>query len=128
MENILFDQYLAKAKELADQYGNQIVAQMVTNLHQMDLVSTEKLLRSIKVKTRTKNGDIDRLEFNYEFYGKIFETGAQNAFGKGVKIVPKHWRNEAIELLKPELDEKFGELYASMIIDEIIIDSVKLKF
>lgn len=128
MENILFDEYLAKAKELADQYGNQIVAQMAANLHDMDLIDSGKLLQSIKSKTRTKQGDIDRIEFSYEFYGKIFETGAQNAFGKGVTIAPKHWRNQAIALLKPELDEKFGELYASMIIDEIFIESVKLKF
>lgn len=127
MENVLFDQYLAKAKELADQYGSEIVARMVANLHDMDLVDTGKLLQSIKFKTRYKGGDIDRIEFSYEFYGKIFETGAQNAFGKGVTIVPKHWRNEAIELLKPELDEKFGELYASMILDEIFIENAKMK-
>lgn len=125
---MLFDEYLAKAKELADQYGKKGVGQMVANLHEMDLVDSERLLRSIKSRTVTKQGDIDRIEYAYEFYGKIWETGAQNAFGKGITLAPKHWRDEAIALIKPELDEKFGELYASMIIDEILIESVKLKF
>lgn len=128
MENILFDEYLAKAKELADEYGKKGVGLMVANLHEMDLEKTGRLLKSIKSRTVTKQGDIDRIEYAYEFYGKIWETGAQNVFGKGVTLVPKHWRDDAIAQIKPELDEKFGELYASMIINEIFIESVKLKF
>jgi hypothetical protein len=128
MENLIFDRYLAQAKELADTYGQTIKAQMVMNLHEMNLEDSGKLLRSIKFKTQKKQGVVDRIEFSYEFYGKIWETGAQNVFGKGVTLVPRHWREEAIELIKPELDQKFGELYASMIINEIFIDSVNLKF
>jgi len=129
MANVDWSKYnSSEARELARKHGRAILQKMAENLHQMGLIERGVLLKSLKSTEREKAGLIDRIEFSYEFYGKIWETGASNVFGKGVTLEAKHWRNQAIEELKPALDEEFGEFYAAMIIEEIVLESVKLKF
>lgn len=118
---------LAKAREIARKYGAQIIAKMTANMHQLDLVDKGTLINSLKLSVRSKNGEVDRLTFQYEFYGAIWENGADNVFGKGIHLNPKKWRNEAMEELRPDLIEEFGEYYAELIIKELSFDNQTLK-
>lgn len=118
---------LEEAKRIALNYGEKAVAKMKARLHELDLVDSGELLKSIKATTKQKFGEVDRVQFSYEFYGAIWENGANNVFGKGVTLNPKKWRNDVLEALKPELEAEFGEFYAQLIIQELKIESVSIK-
>jgi hypothetical protein len=75
----------------------------------------------------SKDGEVDRLQFTYEWYGKFQQMGVKNAFGKGVYLKAKNWRNSAIDQVRPELLQKFADYYAQLIVQEIEIDSSKMK-
>lgn len=128
MDNNHFSGYnIAEAREIARRYGAQIIAKMTANMQQMSLVDKGKLMQSLKFGVRSKNGEIDRVSFQYEFYGAIWENGADNVFGKGVKLEPRKWRSEAIEAIAPDLIEEFGEYYAKLILEELGLEDLKLK-
>lgn len=118
---------LVKANAVGDKYAQLIVERMRANLQQNDLADTMNLINSIKAKVVTKNLEVERIQFSYEFYGLIWEKGASNVFGKGVTLNPRSWRDKAIEAIRPELEKDFGELYAEMIINELVIESAQLS-
>lgn len=115
------------AKKLAQKFGAAAVAQMMFNISRLSLVDTGNLLRSIKYSVRSKDGFVERIEFIYEWYGKFHEVGAENIFGKGENIDPTHWRSDAIDKYKPELDKDFTEFYGDLVLKEIVINSAKMK-
>lgn|SRR3989338_4978725 len=116
-----------KAKELAAKYGQQIVSQMLANIHQLDLIDRGNLLKSVKYSIRTRDGEVERIQFVYEWYGRFHETGVIDGFGKGINIPGTQWRSSAMDASKPELDADFAEFYAALILKEISIDSVKMR-
>lgn len=118
---------LKKARALARKFGEATVTEMMMNIQNLDLIDRGVLINSIKAGVRTKYGFVDRVQFTYEFYGKFFEYGAENAFGKGVDLPALHWRNEAISKNMDSLNEDFAEFYASLIADEIDINNVKME-
>lgn len=118
---------ISEARQIAKKFGSAVVQKWTAKLQDLDLVDKGNLLRSLKFSVRAKGIEIDRIEFSYDFYGKIWENGATNVFGKGLSLKPRPWRNEVLEELKPELDQEFGEFYAAMIINELFIESVTLK-
>lgn len=123
-----FEKYdLSKAKELASKFGAAALTEMAFNIQQMSLVQKGELLRSLKFSVGTKSGEVDRVNFMYEWYGKIQENGAENVFGKGVSISPNRWRSAAISQHMEKLNDDFSEFYASLIMDELQVDSVKMK-
>lgn len=123
-----FSKYdINKAREIARKFGSATLTQMIFNIHQLDLVDKGKLLETLKFSVHTSHQEVDRISFSYEWYGKFHEVGATDAFGKGVTITPKHWRNDAISKNKEQLEQDFTDFYAELIIEEIKIDSVKLK-
>ena len=70
-----------KARELARKHGANVVQQMMQNIKEMDLVQKGNLLKSIKSSVRSTKGEVDRIQFSYEWYGKFHEIGIDNAFG-----------------------------------------------
>lgn len=125
---IVWENYdLAKAKELAAKFGSAVVLEMQSNINKLSLVEKGNLLRSIKSGIRTKQGYVDRIQISYEWYGRIFENGAQNVFGKGVTIKPQAWRNPAIASNLDELNKDFALYYASIIAESIELEDVKLE-
>lgn len=118
---------LNEAKEIALAFGKRVIEEWKTKLHQLDLVDSGKLLESLKATPKSTFDEVTRIEFRYEFYGKIWERGASNVFGKGTDLHAQPWRDEILEKLKPELDQEFGEFYAKLIIQELTIDSVTLR-
>ena len=100
---------------------------MLRKIHELDLIERGALLNSIKAAVRTKDQEVDRIEYTYEWYGFIHEQGAENVFGKGVNLPATGWRSDAIEAHKEELDKQFTQFYAALIIDEIDLASVTLK-
>lgn len=111
-----------KAREIARSFANASIQDMAINIQRMGLVDKRQLLNSLRASVRAdKFGEVNRIQFAYEFYGRFQEMGTK----KGIKAKP--WRNPAIEENKPELDEKFNELYATMILDELQIESVKIE-
>lgn len=117
----------AKAQAIAKKFGTAAVTEMMFNITQMGLVDRGTLLRSIKSSVRSTNDEVDRISFTYEFYGRFLEKGANNVFGKNVKINAHPWRSLAIEKHKSELDQEFAEFYASLILSEIEVDSTKME-
>jgi hypothetical protein len=125
---IVWENYdLAKTKELAAKFGSAVVLEMQSNINKLSLVEKGNLLRSIKASVRTKEGYVDRIQFSYEWYGRIFENGAQNVFGKGVNLQPKPWRNPAIASELDDLNKDFALYYASLIAESIELEDVKLE-
>lgn len=118
---------LKKAKELAARFGTAAMAQMVANIHDLDLVDRGILLESLKSTVRTKDGMVDRIEFAYAYYGKFHEVGADNAFGSGVNLRATHWRSMAISQNLEMLDQDFADYYASLIAESIELPSVTLN-
>lgn len=118
---------LAEAKKLAEKFGAGAVSEMAHNISRLSLVDKGNLLRSLKAAVRTRDGFVDRVEFVYEWYGRMHEHGADNIFGKGENIEATHWRSDAITKHKNELDKDFGDFYANLILEEITIDSAKMK-
>lgn len=118
---------IKKAREMARESGKTAVALMQANIHKYDLINRGTLLKSIRSSVLSKNGEVDRLQFTYEWYGKFQQMGVKNAFGKGVSLKSKNWRNSAIDEVRPELLQKFADYYAELIIEEIKIDSVKMN-
>lgn len=128
MENTKIPGYnIAEAREIARKYGAQIIAKMSANMHQQGLVDKGTLLNSLKFGVRTRNGEVDRVQFQYEFYGAIWENGADNVFGKGIHLNPRKWRNDVIEQIRPDLIQDFGEYYAGIIINELALEDIQLK-
>jgi len=111
---------LAKAKELGKKSIDLVLGDMARNLHAMDLVDKSVLLNSLKGAVTTKDSVVDSLTFSYEWYGFLWENGASNVFGKGVDLTPKHWRSEAINAHIEQIDLDYAELYAQMIVQDII--------
>jgi hypothetical protein len=116
-----------KAKDLAKKFGSATLTEMMMNIQEMDLVDRAELLHSLKFSVHSKNKEVDRIAFSYEWYGKIQEMGSDNLFGKGVKIDPRKWRSEAIDNNIDSLNEEFAKFYAELIIEEINIDEIKIK-
>lgn len=124
-----FEKYdLSKAKELASKFGTATLTEMAFNIQNMSLFDKGELLRSLKYSVRTKGGEIDKVVFMYEWYGRFHENGAESIFGNsGQRLKENKWRSLAISKTIEQLNEDFKEFYASLIIDEIEIDSVKMK-
>jgi len=123
-----FSKYdITKAKELAAKFGSAALNEMVMNIHSMDLIDRGVLLNSLKYSVRTKGGEVDRIQFAYEWYGRFQNTGAENIFGTGKALEPTNWRSDALSNNMPELNQDFAEFYASLIIEEITVDSVKME-
>jgi hypothetical protein len=116
-----------KARELAKKHGSNVMLLMMQNIQQMNLVDRGNLLKSIKYGIRSTKGEIDRIQFQYEWYGKFHEIGIDDAFGKGIKLKKQPWRTEAIQQELPNISEDFAEYYASLIVEEIKIDSTKMQ-
>jgi hypothetical protein len=126
--NIDFTKYdLDKAKELARKFGAAAVTEMAFNLQKLDLVDRGNLLKSLKYSVRTKSGEVDRVQFSYEWYGRFHEVGASNIFGSGKDLPGKQWRSEAINAHMGMLNDEFAEFYASLIMDEIQIEETKME-
>lgn len=123
-----FEKYnLDKAKELARKFGSSVLMEMAFKIQQLDLVDKGILLKSLKQSVRTKAGEVDRVQFSYEWYGRFHETGAENIFGTGANLKQTNWRSESIGKHLQELNDEFADFYASMIIDEITIASTKME-
>lgn len=123
-----FSKYdITKAKELAAKFGSAALNEMVMNIHSLDLIDRGILLNSLKYGVKTKGGEVDRIQFSYEWYGRFQNTGANNIFGTGKALEPTNWRSDAISNNMPELNQDFAELYASLILEEITVDSVKME-
>jgi hypothetical protein len=118
---------ITKARELAKKHGANVTQQMMQNIQSMDLVQKGNLLKSIKSSVRSTKGEVDRIQFSYEWYGKFHEIGVDNAFGKGVKIKKQPWRSMAINQELPQISEDFADYYAQLIIEEIQVDSTKME-
>lgn len=118
---------IQKAKELARKHGANVMQLMQSNIQEMNLVDKGNLLKSIKYGIRSTKGEIDRIQFQYEWYGKFFEIGAEDVFGKGVEIKPKKWRSKAINQELENISEDFAEYYGSLILEEVQIDSTKME-
>ncbi len=124
-----FDKYdLSKAKELASKFGTATLTEMAFQIQNMNLVDKGALLRSLKFQVGTRAGEVDKVGFMYEWYGRFHEQGAENIFGnQGQKLNQNKWRSMAIENNIYKLNEDFTEFYAALIIEAIEIDSVKMK-
>jgi hypothetical protein len=123
-----FEKYdLNKAKELARKFGSAALTEMAFKIQQLDLIDRGVLLNSLKFSVRTKQGEVDRVQFAYEWYGRFHEVGAENIFGTGAALKPTHWRSEAISENLQSLNDDFAEFYQSLIIDAITIDSTKME-
>lgn len=123
-----FEKYdLDKAKDLARKFGSAAVTEMAFQIHNLDLVDKGILVNSLKASVRTSKGEVDRVQFAYEWYGRFHETGAENIFGNGKNLKATKWRSEAISKNLQSLNDDFAEFYASMIIDEITINSTKME-
>ena len=118
---------LSKAKELASKFGSAALTEMAFNIQRLDLIDKGNLLRSLKFSVLSKQGEVDRVQFKYEWYGRFHEVGAENIFGNGQSLPGQHWRSEAIEKNIEGLNADFAEYYASLIIEEITIDSSKME-
>jgi hypothetical protein len=119
-----------EAQAIAKEFGTNVVAEMMFNLSQMSLIDKGNLLRSLKHRVSTQNGfagEVDKISFTYEFYGKFLERGAKNVFGKNVTLQPTNWRSKAIDKHKEKLDDKFSEFYGKLILDELEIQPAKLE-
>lgn len=118
---------LNKAREISQRFGSAAVAQMAFNISSLDLVEKGNLLKTLQYKVKNKQGEVDRIQFTYEWYGRFHEVGADNIFGSGKNIKATHWRSNAIEQHLKSLEDEFGDFYAQMIIEEVTIDSAKMK-
>lgn len=111
-----------KAREIARSFADASIQDMAFNIQRMGLIDKKKLLNSIRASVRADNtGEVNRIQFAYEFYGRFQETGTK----KGLPSKP--WRTPAIQKNKPELNQNFNELYAKMILEELQIESVKIE-
>lgn len=117
----------AKARAIAKKYGKSTVTQMMINIQKMNLVDKEKLLRSIKFGVRSTSGEVDRVQFSYEYYGKFHEIGVSDAFGKGVMLPKLPWRSEAMKDGKDEFDQEFADFYADLVSDNLSNETIKFK-
>ncbi len=118
---------LSKAKELARKYGAAALTEMAFNIQKLDLIDRGILLNSLKSGVRTKDGEVDRVQFSYEWYGRFQEAGANNIFGNGKELAAKKWRSEAIESTIGLLNDDFAQFYADLILEEIVIDTTKME-
>lgn len=109
-----------KAKEIASSFADKTKADMLVAIQTMGLLRTKELLKSVKASVRSEKGEINRIQFTYQFYGRFLEKGT-------VKMQAKKWRDESIASNKPELDKQMAELYAQMMLAELEIESVKIS-
>lgn len=116
-----------KAEEIAKRFGTAVVTEMMFSITRLSLVDKGNLLRSVKATVRSQQGEVNRVQFSYAYYGRFLENGAKNVFGKGVTLQPQQWRNPAIAFYKPELDREFSEYYAQLILGEIVVESVQME-
>jgi len=123
-----FSKYdLNKAKELARKFGAAAVTEMAHNIQQLDLVDRATLLKSLKATVKTKSGEVDRISFSYEWYGRFHEVGATNIFGKGADLPGLKWRSDAISSQMQSLNDDFAQFYADLTIEAITVDSIKME-
>ncbi|MCH2225385.1 MAG: hypothetical protein MK066_11510, partial [Crocinitomicaceae bacterium] len=81
---------LSEVRKIGKEFGEATVLEMQFNIANMDLVDKGILMDSISASPRSKQGFLDRIQFNYEFYGAFFEIGTGS-------LPTKKWRTEAIE-------------------------------
>lgn len=115
---------IRKAREIAKRFGSAVLLDMAHNIHQLDLVDKGTLLKSLKSTPKQNiKGFISHIEFRYEWYGKFYELGAENVFGKGIEIKQTPWRKPAIEKNINELSAEMAEYYGELILQNIGISS-----
>jgi hypothetical protein len=115
---------IRKAREIAKRFGSAVLLDMAHNIQKLDLVDRGIFLKSLKSSPKQNiKGFISHIEFRYEWYGKFFELGAENVFGKGIEIKSTPWRKPAIEKNINELNAEMAEYYAEIILKNITISS-----
>jgi hypothetical protein len=125
MEKPVYD--INEAKKIAQRFGTAVLNEMHQNIVSLDLVERSVLLKSLKTSPRTSVGEVNRVEFSYEWYGFLQDRGFKNAFGKGIEINATNWRQDAIQSHKEQFDSEMNEMYAKLMIQQIVIDDIKLK-
>jgi hypothetical protein len=112
-------------QKIADKFSKDSIIAMVQNLRAMGLVDREQLIRSIKYSLKFEYDELSRIQFSYAWYGKFFQSGANNVFGKGIELPATHWRSLAIDQFAAQLGEELSQYYANLIINNIQIEDVK---
>lgn len=119
---------IRKARDIAKRFGSAVVLEMAHNIQNLDLVDKGILLKSLRSTPKQNiKGFISHIEFRYEWYGKFFELGAENVFGKGIEIKPTPWRRPAIDSKLNELSAEMAEYYAELVLKNITISSTSTQ-
>ena len=69
---------------------------------------------SVTTRLKKSFGEVVGVRFNYNWYGLFFNTGANNAFGKGVNLPALQWQaaalNPEIEIFFTKITNFYGDL------------------
>lgn len=109
-----------KAAAIARKIGKKGVTEMAFNIANLGIVDKGELLKSLRVSVKKSEfGEVSGIQFSYLFYGKFFENGAKNLYGKGTKLEKKPWRNPTLNPLWEESNKEFATYYKTLIEEEI---------
>ena len=108
---------IEKVNASAVRWGNYVKPQIQSQIQRLGLVERMNLLNSIKVKIKKNVGLVEVVSFEYAWYGLFHNSGANNAFGKGVTLPALHWKSKAINPNIEALANEVSEGYANAVVN-----------
>ena len=111
---------IEKVNASAVKWGNYVKPQIQSQIQRLGLMDRMSLFNSIKVKIKKSAGLVEVVAFEYAWYGLFHNTGASNAFAKGVTLPALHWKSKAINPNIEALASEVANGYADAVINATI--------
>ena len=111
---------LAAINKIALDWGRKkALSSLALAIGKLGLQDRSILINSLKAKTKKRAGDVESVRVEFAWYGLFHNTGATNAFGKGVNLPAKFWIGAGINPVIGELADKVSDYYADVVIKSI---------
>lgn len=116
---------LELANKIAQEWGKRIAPMLAAKIQSLGLVDRGKLIRSIKSKIKKRDGLIEAVQFQYLYYGLFHDVGADDVFGKGVKLPANSWASKVINPNIEQLATPLAEAYSDAFVKNFLSKSNK---
>ena len=124
-KGLITEDELKELELIAREFGTNTTASISNQIARLGLKDKGELLKSIKYRLKKNIGAVEGVTFSYNYYGLFHDVGADNVFGKGVKLPALNWRASAINPNVPKLADKLAEKYGEIAIKNILFQKTK---
>jgi phage gpG-like protein len=124
-KGLITESELKQLETIAREFGGKTSADISSQISRLGLKDKGDLIRSIKYGLKKNLGVVEGITFSYNYYGLFHDVGADNAFGKGVRLPARNWRANAINPNAEKLADQLANKYGDIAIKNILFEKTK---